>query len=394
MRKITVLMMAAVVVGVAGGASAQTPFPNPVLPVDFCAMTDGIVSYVLEPPAGTGELSWLAALLGDDAAILTEIACATADINGEEMGGPNGVLDAYELGVVAELINNGAAYASLGAWTGQVQAQFITNYQSLYTSEMHQLVTILLPALWPVLQSQFEPGVIPNLTPAVQGAINALFPDLMRLLAGFGCINDANTNAAIVEIADLLALCDAISEGTCLINDIAVENVQGWPEYLAKDGTIPGSAVNNLQIYNNVLGCGNGVPEYVAAVLDPTEDGSCGLPDPVVVITGSSSVNLGATITLNAVVQNAVPQSYQWEKEGEGEIQDATGASYVKADAQEDDAGRYRCVVETDRGTVTSAWRQVSVRTGSEVPVAGGFGLALLAAACGMGGAVLIRRKK
>ena len=410
MRKITVLMMAAVVVCVASSAFAD-PGPGPVLPVDFCAISDNIVANV----TGDGPLAWLGDLLGDDAAILTGLACQVADINGPgDMGSPNGMLDAFELGLVKELIDNGAAYADLGAWTGQVQAQFIVNHQSLYTSTM-ATVPGLMVMLWGTIRGMVgpencmtDPAIecdVPPLTAPVQTAIEGLFPDLMSLLAGFGVINDPDTRAALVEIADLLALCDLINEGSCLVEDIDIDSVQGWPEKLGKDGDADGDGVSNYQTYLNVLSGYEDkalTPEnfdevlatYIDAALDPTKDGLPPVVEPAAVVTGSSRVDVGGTITLNAIVQNGTPLSYQWEKQGEGAIPDATGASYVKTDAQPEDSGGYRVMVDTDNGEAISPWRNVLVETSSGVPVAGGFGLALLAAACGLGGTVLIRRKK
>jgi len=183
-------------------------------PLDFCAIMDLIYettqSEVMAP---------LLDLLGDDAALIGLILCDVADLNGPfvdtdtppdgkpDMPGPNGLLDgAYELNVIAELINNPAFYTGLpsGGLMGQVAAgvdpaaaanAFEYNYNALYTP-----LEPFIPILPMIVQS--VAGI--TLTEEQTNEILALFPNLLKILAGYCTLGDTDSLSVVLFLTNLL----------------------------------------------------------------------------------------------------------------------------------------------------------------------------------------------
>lgn len=73
----------------------------------------------------------------------------------------------------------------------------------------------------------------------------------------------------------------------------------------------------------------------------------------------NQTVNEGGTLTLSVLANNAT--GYQWKKDGEENIPDATTATYTKEGATTADAGSYTCVVTGAGGSVTSNAATVTV---------------------------------
>ncbi|HPO16175.1 MAG TPA: hypothetical protein PLI09_22260, partial [Candidatus Hydrogenedentes bacterium] len=177
--------------------------------LDFCYIMDDIYA-----TTQSELMAPLLELLGDDAALIGLIQCAVADLNGPfvdtddppdgepDMPGPNGLLDgAYELNVIAELINYPAFYTALpsGALIGQVAAgvdpaavaeAFEFNYNAMYAP-----LEPFLPILPIIVQNYLPEGV--ELTPEQTEEILALLPNLVKILAGYCTLGDSDSLAIV-----------------------------------------------------------------------------------------------------------------------------------------------------------------------------------------------------
>jgi len=281
MRKMKVVQSAVAFVGVAvlvAGMVPATAGAQPDDPIDFCVLLNDSAGVV----APGQPLDWLARLLGEDAALLTGLACAGCDINGpivDDKPTPNGMLDGeFELGVVAELVNNPGDYADLVALGGvdaaAVRAGFLENYWRLFSVQMEQLVFVTLPGLWPFLRNLImggDPANDPGPWEVGGAPLQTLFPDVLMVLAGFATMGDTDSMDATMTVAGLLALCDLWKgEKACLVEDIptnpAVYDTFG--AHLGPDGDADNDGATNRQEYIAFAFAKDGAG-YVAAALDP-----------------------------------------------------------------------------------------------------------------------------
>lgn len=392
---------------------------TPDLPADFCGvMNDVEAALTDEGPSG---LAWLGTLLGEDAALLDQLKCATADLNGplvNDLPSPNGMLDAeFELGVLQELLNNPTPYQGLSSGTlaGQVAAgvdpddvmdAYLLNYANLYTPGLDTVVNTSLPALWPILQAAV-PGV-PAWSTALGQTLSALFPNLMSVIAGFATLGDTDSMTAVIKLANLLAFCDLIQEGSCLVTDIVrdaalYETLDG---ILGPEGDADGDGFSNRDEYD-AFALAKTAADYVQAALSPgiTPGGTEGEGEGEVEIdvTGPSLIEAGDRVVLKAVTPVTV-LGYVWSRSnsqntGYVDIPDETGSSLIFESVEEQNEGFYRVTISYDDGTkatvaATSGSHYLEVVPEGTLPLAGGLGIAVLAGACAFAGAVGIRRKK
>lgn len=413
-KSLYLTLLVGLVAGLSVPSFAVQPPPN-ASEVDFCALMDGAYSLV------TNEFAWLIELLGDDAALLTMIQCSVADLNGgivDDMPTPNGMLDGnYELRIIKELVQNPSQYASLASGTlpGQVKAgvnpsdvisAYNANYQMLYTDGMNTFLTTTLPSLWPILQGMYPtvPSLCtaPNTPPGCvdKSLIVTLFRNLLMVLAGYATVGDDPSANTVATVASLLALCDVLSPGSCLVNDIErdPENYERLPEFLAKDGDADGDGYTNYEEYQEFADVKGPGDVFIAAVLDPSIYPGYVPPanDKVTIYpSGTIRVEEGGTIDLKVEVKDLVaPISYQWTKNGE-DIDGANADRLIIRDVTNADAGAYQCIVtDASKGINASAVVTVVVVPEGTIPVASGFGLAVITALCSAGGVMVLRRRR
>jgi len=412
-RSALLLAIVALAIGLSTPTYAVQPPPDPS-EVDFCALMDGAYNLVMT------KFAWLIDLLGDDAALLTLIQCEIADLNGgivDDMPTPNGMLDGnYELRVIKELVQNPDKYANLpsGTLPGQVRPgvdptdvidAYNANYQMLYTDGMYQFLTVTLPSLWPILQ-----GMYPEVPPLCISPDNppgcvdrqdivTLFRNLLMVLAGYATVGDDPSAETVATVAGLLALCDVLQPGTCLVPDIERDpnNYVRLPEFLAKDGDADGDGYTNFEEYEafaDVKGPGDA---FIQAVLDPSiYPGYVPPASEKVKIypSGRIKVEEGGTIDLKVVVKDPVPPvTYQWTKNGEDLGVDSP--NLIIRNVTTADAGNYQCVVtDGSKGMYASDVVIVEIVAEGTIPVATGIGLAVITAICSLGGVMALRRRK
>ncbi len=410
-----VMLLVSLVIGLSAPSYAVQPPPNPS-ELDFCALLDSAYNLV------TTDFAFLLELLGDDAALLTMIQCAVADINGgivDNIPTPNGMLDGnYELRIIKELVQNPSQYANLpsGTLPGQTRPgvnptnvlnAYNANYQKLYTDGMHVFLTTTLPSLWPILQGRYPQQVpplctSPNVPPGCldKTKIVTLFRSLLMVLAGFATVGDDASANSVATVASLLALCDVLSQGSCLVTDIErnPNNYVKLPQFLSKEGDADGDGYTNFEEYEEFADVKGPGDAFIAAVLNPSiYPGQVPPSEDKVKIypSGTIRVEEGGSIDLRVEIKDLVaPISYRWTKGGD-DIDGATSPRLIIRDVTSADAGIYQCIVtDASKGLYASAQVRVVIVPEGTIPVASGIGLAVITALCSAGGVMVLRRRK
>lgn len=318
-------------------------------------------------------------ILGEDILQFADlIQCLNMDINGPidlEAAIPvtgNGMPDAaYELGILAAVLNDA---------THPLHASVTAAYQE-YWFNIKNLVVDALGA--------FEMKDDKDIRALVAGLAPYLVPSLTSLLAGMATLGDPTTNAALDELLALLS-------------DIGVEPPVGGIAslgtpipVLGPTGDADDDGFSNRQEYNYCVSTSAcSAADFVDAAMDPEN-----VPDivlPLITLSGlQTRYNIGTDIVITATF-NFPPLSYVWKKDAVV-LADVTGATLSIPNAQEADAGDYSVTITYDDGSkmLTEAILPFNLNVGVfPVPVAGLFGLSLLAGACAVAGAVGIRRRK
>lgn len=369
---------------------------------DFCATMDGIYA-----TAQSSAMAPILALLGDNAALIQLLQCSVADLNGPfvdtddppdgdgDLPGPNGMLDAaFELGVIAELLNNPTAHQGLasGTMAGQiavgvnptaVATAFNANYHAMYDPIVSTGLLDQLPNIVRLLT-----GI--QLTPEQSTQISALFPNLLQVLAGYAVIGDDDS------VAIVLFLTNALRNALASLGDLPSnpDDLVSLPAFLGPNGDADGDGYTNRQEYNAYAGAKD-AGEYVAAALDPMINPSTTSTERVLLSPkGTVRMPAGWTLQIKAATNLTGTVAYQWLHNGE-EIEFANDPTFIIQSLAYGDAGQYQCQVTNDAKTVLiSLPLTVVVIDPSTVPLAGGLGLSALAGICALGGALVIRRKK
>ncbi len=122
-------------------------------------------------------------------------------------------------------------------------------------------------------------------------------------------------------------------------------------------------------------------------------------PPPPVTISGSGHrLLVGQDLDLAVEPGDIEPTAYEWFKDGEA-VDSETEPTLTILSLTTDDTGDYSCLVTYDEGGGDAAYAEAEPSyyvwvTETALPLAGGLGLALMAGACALAGAVSIRRKK
>jgi len=323
---------------------------------DFCGYSDQVFCMLNAAGGLAEELPAYAALF----------QCLTMDINGpviEEAEMPvtgNGIPDgAYELALLGAVMNDASQ---------PLHQRALTAYQYNFIA-IKSLVGLALQSA--------------NYL-AFTGMAPALVPGLLAILAGYPTLGDPQTNAALDMLLSLLG-------------DLGLEPPQGGivsitqsvPE-LGPDGDADGDGASNRKEYNYFKS--QGPAATIAAQLDPTQT-----PPNLAFITGAGKFEEGANVTLRIGFNgiSGAGSTFQWFKGG-SPIADATASSLAFSPVAMSDSGSYSCEVNIpDKATVFLTDPAVlTILPAGSLPVAGGMGLALLAGACALAGAVGIRRRK
>ncbi|HNY87079.1 MAG TPA: immunoglobulin domain-containing protein [Candidatus Hydrogenedentes bacterium] len=323
---------------------------------DFCGYADQVFCMLNAAGGLAEELPTYAALF----------QCLTMDINGpinEEAEIPvtgNGIPDgAYELALLGAVMNDPDE---------PLHAEALAAYQYNF---------IVLKALVGTALQQANYLSYTALVPMVA-------PGLIAILAGYPTLGDAQTNQALDALLTLLS-------------DLGLEPPAGGivsithsvPQ-LGPEGDADGDGASNRKEYNYFKS--QGPAATIAAQLDPTQT-----PPNLAFITGAGKFEEGANVTLRIGFNgiSGAGSTYQWFKGG-SPIADATASSLAFSPVAMSDSGSYSCEVNIpDKATVFLTDPAVlTILPAGSLPVAGGMGLALLAGACALAGAVGIRRRK
>ncbi len=359
----------------------ETELNNPVTwpapgGYDFCAYSDMIYC----------SLAALADMLEEIADFANLVQCRYMDINGpvnmeaDIPVSPNGIPDAqYELGVLAFVLNTpGNAYHE------EATAYFKENFMYMRELVLYALYVNSLKSdnkdLRPIVENVMAPHLVSS---------------LLCVLSGFAVLRDEETNLALDQ---LLLLLEDIGIAPPPGGIQAVTN--GIPA-LGPLGDADGDGDSNREEYLYFVGeMGYDATQYVGAVFDPNQK----LPvyDPLVELSAASGrYAVGATIALSAEISNYYdePEYIRWYKDGV--LLEGSALTLEVLNAQVEDSGVYRIEVgimveDGGKALVADTIADSMTITVSDVPVpvAGVFGLTLLASACALAGVAGIRRRK
>lgn len=359
--------------------NVEVELQNPILwpeVYNFCAYADSVYC----------TLGAVGGLLGDDVlqfAFLVQ--CLTMDINGpldvdaEIPVSPNGMLDAqYELGILQYLLNNPVEELHEAA-TDAFQYNFMA---------IRELVVLALE------ESGYR-GLV-NLAGAYH-----LVGTLGSLLAGFATLGDPETNAALEELLGLLE--DLGLDAPDDISEITMGILALGPH-----GDLDGDGYTNIQEYMYFVNELGYTPEaFIAAVMDPNQRPP--IIEPYIRLSAKTGfLRVGDTANLQVTTRNFLepPISISWYKDGDL-LDGETQATLIIPNLTAEDEGLYQVAVETivvvenkdgkDGGLETevvtlNAYFVLTLIDGV-LPIGGVFGLAALAAACAVAGALRTRRR-
>ncbi len=351
--------------------SPVTTWPSPGQH-DFCAHLD--TAFCSAAPLGTAlnidEVDEFAGL----------IMCLSADINGpinpeaDIPVTPNGMPDGrYELAILAKVLNT-PGHA--------LHAEVLAGYQENFM--------VLKDMIQGALAAEGYLGLLPLVVPHLVGALTSV-------LAGFATMGDEQTNGALDE---LLLLLEDI--GLTPPEGGIAAITTGFPA-LGPNGDIDGDGYTNFMEYTYFVGeMGYSAADYVNAAFDANQKPP--RKDPNVRIASKTYfIREGGSMELRLVKNNFLdlPEYIRWYKDGVyvPEWDGLETLSFDVVDAS--DSGVYKVevglmVVVEDKATELvelTAYYVVNVSS-EPLPVGGALGLAMIAGACALAGAMGIRRRK
>jgi hypothetical protein len=399
MRKnmgITLIAMAVIAL-MAGSAMGQT-WPPAVGSLDFC---NGIVG---DTPNGNNNmqaiLGTIIAAIGptnSTAVLLATLKCATMDINGpidtvNNVPTPNGMLDVkYELALVQDAYND-------------------VNYN--VNGLTHQMVVDALTTNTTVVKTAIDDGLAAANYTAL---INSLAPNftgqISTLLGGFACLGDDDTFGAIMFVAHALAALNVTPPAATDFNRL------DCGKYFGPGGDLDGDGCSNRSEYDAA-----NVTASVAAALNPaTKPATCVAPtlcgcsvncsgsegegegegegetSGAAYINGPVLCAEGQTIQLRVTVTSAITGTltYLWSKDGSPLTGDTAPVLTLENISSAANDGTYTCTISNGAKTewISSPY-VLKVLPAGTVPLVALPGLIVLAGACGLAGALGIRRRK
>lgn len=343
---------------------------------DFCRLMDNIYC----------SLSLIANLNSTIMDFAELVQCLTMDINGpidtdaKIPVSANGVLDSYELAILAHILNSP---------NHELFEVVNTAWEANFTALKELVVAALKVATLKKSDDTFDKDI----TGVVDMMAPALAPSLVGVLAGFATLGDATTNEALNELVGLLS-------------DIGLEPPEGGiasittgvPD-LGPQGDIDGDGYTNMEEFLYFVNqMEYTLDQYVSAAFDPNA-----MPpsyDPIVKLERSTGlINVGDNVTIRARLNYYydLPNFVKWYKDGvliDGEEE----LSLSLLNVQIEDSGAYTVVVgitvsdDEDKGEEElTATTLLNVSTAS-LPVAGLAGMGLLVGVVALAGARRFRR--
>jgi hypothetical protein len=357
----------------------------------------------------------LQASQGDEVKLVSVPAGATVTINGVVYTAHASTTTAAnrEFSIAGDDVADAAALNGLinNATYGVPAVKSASSGNTLtLTIKAGTITNITVTASDPSFQIDDSPD-IPFLTQALKDTMNALFPNIMTLLAGYATIGDGASMETVISLAAILQLCDVVAPGSCVIGDVVTdpELYEKFPQFLSADGDADGDGFTNRAEYDLFAGV-KGSQEYINAVLNPAIPGS-GEGEGAVEGEGEGTVEGetgGATIYPSGTIQVPLKGmidllvetsmtgtlTYQWLKDGDP-LEFETSARLKITNVTNADGGVYRARVSNEgKAIVLSPPVTVVIVAEDALPLAGGLGLGALASICALGGAMIIRRKK
>ena len=219
-----------------------------------------------------------------------------------------------------------------------------------------------------------------------------LLPGMDTMFAGYMTLGDMNSTTLT---GLLLSLLGGIDNFPTQVGKFYPSSYIGFPEFLAANADPDGDGWTNEQEYAYSLP--DGQAAYAAAALDPGQTPK----------RGDGLYEAGVSIRLPLLVHASWDGKIQWYRNGQplsdgGNVLGSTARCMVLSPLEPADTGNYTCIYQTAAGPAGGrvytnhsypANGPISVRVGEKVPVAAPLGLALLAAAAGLGGVSSLRRR-
>ncbi|NLN94452.1 MAG: hypothetical protein GX130_14290 [Candidatus Hydrogenedens sp.] len=318
------------------------------------------------------------------------VQCLTMDINGpldldaKIPVSPNGVLDSYELAVLAYVLNN-------------PELEIYEEVNTAWEANFWELKELVVEAL-KIATLKSDDGVFDkDITGIIKMMAPALTPSLVGVLAGFATLGDETTNEALGELLGLLS-------------DIGLEPPEGGiasittgvPE-LGPDGDIDGDGYTNMEEYLYfVVQLGYDLDQYLSAVFDDNQTPPSYDPD-VLLSRKTGFVQIGDNVTLEGkiIYYYDVPLYIHWYKDG-ALIEGANAMSLELLNVQPEDAGLYSIAIgielEDEEAVANKAQSELTASTiltvsNEALPVAGMASFGALVGALALVGIRRFRRK-
>jgi lysophospholipase L1-like esterase len=221
------------------------------------------------------------------------------------------------------------------------------------------------------------------------GLALTVFPRIDTVFAGFITLGDGISSS----LPALVVL--ALSSMTDFPIPVTIPNVANYlllPEYFGLDGDADGDGFSNAEEYAFFKPIG-GRDLFLAAALNPNMT-----PEPECQNHQGGTFMAGESFCLIVPEPTALGAAFQWYKNGVplqdgGYISGSNWRSLHILSLQVSDSGSYTC--EYDNANKAPAlFGPVEVVVVKGAPVASSWGLAVVALACGLGGAWRIRRKR
>lgn len=343
---------------------------------DFCRLMDNIYC----------SLGMIKNMNKNIAKFMDLLQCLTMDINGPVQleadipVGANGVLDSYELAVLAYVLNN----------PGHEMHEEVN---TIWEANFHVFRDLVVEALAAATFSKSDDVFDKDIRALVHKMAPALTSSLTGILAGFATLGDELTNEALGELLYLL-------------KDIGLEPPEGGIESIATgipelgpNGDIDGDGYTNMEEYLYfVVQLGYNMDQYLAAAFSADQRPPSYDPD-VTLTRKTGLVQIGDNVTLEAkmLYYYDMPLYVHWYKDG-ALIDGADALSLELINVQPEDSGVYSVTVGIELEEEDKAQAEVSAATvltvsSDPLPVAGLAGLGVLAGALALAGARRFRRK-
>jgi len=275
----------------------------------------------------------------------------------------NTLLESYEFALITHMLNHPGL--DLSARGGPKAADII----AAWNNNLHAMQTTL----------------------GGDGSISdVLLPGMDTMLTGYMTLGDNNSTFLSITLITML---NAVDNFPVQVGTMDPGAYTGYPEFLAPKADPDGDGWSNEKEFAYFLPDG---PEgYAAAALDPNQ----------VPKRGDGLYAAGESVRLPLLDHPAWDGTIQWYRNGQplsdgANVSGSRARCLVLSPIEAANSGNYTCVYQTAVGAgdtrvyTDHTYGPLYVRVGEKVPVAAPAGLALLAAAAGLGGVSSLRRRR